>query len=234
MSLGRKTTLVYQSLIGVFIIIWSATGSNSADLLTSRAAVGWIVGIGLAVGPIYITEMASSTDRGQLVGFIGLFTVIGWWISTVFPALFLIIQGIGLTFVLPLESPRWLISRKTPGASILPIDEIDVDQSSLVWLFLIFSIISILVGFFVIIAIPETTGLMIENMEELFAIDNHEVCCYCCYCCYFESSAAVVSTGSLASITTPSRSGGYGSLVSHTLTNSTDSAGTRTSGIADR
>lgn len=55
--LGRKAVLLYTSLLGAILIIWSATAESAADILTSRILVGWILGIGLSVGPVYTAEV---------------------------------------------------------------------------------------------------------------------------------------------------------------------------------
>jgi MFS family permease len=75
--LGRRTVLQYASFLGIILIIWSSTAESAADIFTSRSLVGWIIGIGMSVGPVYSAEMASSAERGQVVGFLGLSTIIG-------------------------------------------------------------------------------------------------------------------------------------------------------------
>lgn len=64
---GRRMTFVIAAvsfLIGIFVLV--IAGSYSI-LLIGRLFVGWGVGIGLAIDPLYISEVTPAKHRGELV-----------------------------------------------------------------------------------------------------------------------------------------------------------------------
>ena len=125
--LGRLNTLAFASgmfLIGTFIV---AASWSYGMLLAGTAVIGIGAGAGLAIDPLYISEIAKSNDRGHFVTFSEIFIVFGqlfgfasgflvtafvpntdrWRIiasTGALPPLFLLLA---VAFVLP-ESPRWL------------------------------------------------------------------------------------------------------------------------------
>ena len=65
--MGRRMTFVIAAvgfLVGIFILMVS--GSYSM-LLIGRMFIGWGVGIGLAIDPLYISEVTPAKHRGELV-----------------------------------------------------------------------------------------------------------------------------------------------------------------------
>jgi len=76
-NLGRKTTAIYAAVACILSIGWSCLTHSAADILTARFFVGWMVGALMAVSPVYISEVAVSSDRGRCISYIALSTVIG-------------------------------------------------------------------------------------------------------------------------------------------------------------
>lgn len=84
-------------------------------------------------------------------------------------------------------------------------------QSSLPSIFISFAFSATIFGFCLWIGLPETKGLMLENMEDLFIIDSQELCCYCCPCCFYDSPAQTVLNTPSASSAVLNNSA-YGSI----------------------
>ena len=64
---GRRMTFIMAAngfLVGIFILIIS---SSYGMLLCGRMFIGWGVGTGLAIDPLYISEVTPAKHRGELV-----------------------------------------------------------------------------------------------------------------------------------------------------------------------
>ena len=129
-TFGRRTTLIYTSIICILAIIWNVLTVSGADFLTSRFFVGWATGILLSTSPVYTSEIAVTANRGYTIGMIGLTTIIGsvsagllfnilknygigWRACMIVPISVLFLKA-GVLSILP-ESPRWLLALHTPA-----------------------------------------------------------------------------------------------------------------------
>jgi len=138
-TFGRKTTLIYVSILCILTLIWNTVTSAGPDMLTARFFVGWTVGILMSIAPVYLSEIAPTPDRGKCCSFIALSSVIGsllagisyyllnrysfgWRICYSIPFLLLVCKCIGLS-LLP-ESPRWLLARKTPAECLISMRQL--------------------------------------------------------------------------------------------------------------
>jgi len=138
-TFGRKTTLQYVSVLCILTLIWHAVTSAGPDMLTARFFVGWTVGILMSISPVYLSEIAVTSDRGKCCSFIALSTVIGsllagisyyllkgysygWRVCFSIPFLLLACKSIGLS-LLP-ESPRWLLARTTPAKCLISMRQL--------------------------------------------------------------------------------------------------------------
>ena len=68
---GRRMTFIFAAvgfLVGIFILVIS---NSLGMLLIGRMFIGWGVGIGLAIDPLYIAEVTPAKHRGQLVTWSG-------------------------------------------------------------------------------------------------------------------------------------------------------------------
>ncbi|MFA6119555.1 MAG: sugar porter family MFS transporter [Parachlamydiales bacterium] len=122
---GRRNTFfiaIYALFIGTFSFV---TYKNLYVFYTSRALVGFAVGIFSAVVPIYIAELSKPKYRGKLVSINHLFLVLGILISNIFgyffsktqnwefmflTGLFFALLMFLLLFFIP-ETPSYLASR---------------------------------------------------------------------------------------------------------------------------
>lgn len=126
---GRKTTMIYCSVVCILLLLWTCLSTDGTDLLTSRFFLGWGLGLLMAVAPVYTSEVAVAADRGKTIGMIALTGSIGsllacfmyfalqgyafgWRVALVLPMAVLVLKTIGLLF-LP-ESPRWILAHRTP------------------------------------------------------------------------------------------------------------------------
>ena len=129
-TFGRRTTLIYTSIICILAIIWNVLTVSGADFLTSRFFVGWATGMLLSTSPVYTSEIAVTANRGYTIGMIGLTTIIGsvsagllfnilknygvgWRACMIVPITVLFLKA-GVLSILP-ESPRWLLALHTPA-----------------------------------------------------------------------------------------------------------------------
>jgi hypothetical protein len=96
--------------------------------------------------------------------------------------------------------------------AIIFLDAYLRQQSSLPAVFLTFAFSAMLLGFCLWIGLPETKGLMLENMEDLFLIDSQELCCYCCPCCYYDSPLQTLLPTPSSSTAALNTASGYGSI----------------------
>lgn len=121
---GRKPVLIFVSLLYLASAIGCAISPYWSFFLLFRLLGGVAVGISSVVGPVYISEIAPSKDRGKLTGLFQIMIVSGIFIAYLTNFLFTAIGedawrymlGImaipSLLFYLLLksipESPRWL------------------------------------------------------------------------------------------------------------------------------
>ena len=58
-NFGRKSTLYYVSILGFLLILWTSFVVNSIDdMLTSRFFIGCLMGLLMAVSPVYTAEVS--------------------------------------------------------------------------------------------------------------------------------------------------------------------------------
>jgi len=125
---GRKPVLIAIALLYLFSAIGCAVSPYWSFFLLFRLLGGLAVGISSVVGPVYITEIAPSKDRGKLTGLFQVMIVTGIFIAYLTNFIF---AGLGedawrymlgimaipsLLFYVLLkripESPRWLALHK--------------------------------------------------------------------------------------------------------------------------
>lgn len=135
--LGRRRSLMGAALLFTVSAIGSAAANNLTVFSLARLAGGLAIGLASALTPVYISEVAPRSSRGQLVSLNQLAIVIGilvayltnWQLATfgesswrwMFGTAALPSVGflLGLAFI-P-ESPRWLIThgRRDEGYAVL-------------------------------------------------------------------------------------------------------------------
>lgn len=127
--LGRRWAFRVAALGFIFGTVVQSGAGGYASLMLGRAFVGLGVGFGLAVDPVYISEISQAAHRGQLVTWSEVATnvgiVLGFASGLVFASVnddvawrLMFSMGAVLpcfviyfsTFVMP-ESPRWLVSK---------------------------------------------------------------------------------------------------------------------------
>ena len=139
---GRRLTFVFAAvgfLIGIFILMVSG---SLAMLLLGRMFIGWGVGIGLAIDPLYISEVTPAKHRGELVtwseialncgivfGFsTGLFLSnmaddrewrVMFMLGGIMPILMIIV-----VFTIMPESPRWLVQKGRDTDAMIVLQQI--------------------------------------------------------------------------------------------------------------
>ena len=124
---GRRGTFVVASVSFIIGILWTVCSTSLPSLLIGRAVMGLGVGSGLAIDPLYISEVSPPEFRGQLVtwsetatnagillGFLFGFATrhmdddVAWRLmlslGMILPAVVIVL----VATVMP-ESPRWLI-----------------------------------------------------------------------------------------------------------------------------
>ena len=125
---GRCKSFIVAALIFIVGSVIQSTAVNYEMLMVGRAFVGLGVGFGLAVDPIYISEISQASHRGYLVTWsefaINLGIVFGFVSGLLFATVdenvawrYMFALGIILpcvviylaSFVMP-ESPRWLVT----------------------------------------------------------------------------------------------------------------------------
>ncbi len=122
---GRRMTLLLTALCFAIGSVISAQANSVDTLIAGRLLLGVAIGIGSCVAPVYVSELAERTRRGQLVNLfvfsiqLGVFLsfLSSWLQSDTGAWRTMIMLGIipaGLLFfaslILP-ESPRWLVLR---------------------------------------------------------------------------------------------------------------------------
>ena len=135
--LGRRRSLMGAALLFTASAIGSATANNLAVFSLARLAGGLAIGLASALTPVYISEVAPRSIRGQLVSLNQLAIVIGilaayltnWQLATfgesswrwMFATAALPSVGFLLGLVFIPESPRWLIThgRRDEGYAVL-------------------------------------------------------------------------------------------------------------------
>mmetsp|Transcript_20621 Transcript_20621/g.44753 ORF Transcript_20621/g.44753 Transcript_20621/m.44753 type:complete len:656 (-) Transcript_20621:231-2198(-) len=128
-KLGRRWAFRVAAIGFIFGTVIQSGAGGYASLMFGRAFVGLGVGFGLAVDPVYISEISQAAHRGQLVTWSEIATnvgiVLGFLSGLVFSGVddgvawrLMFSMGAILpcfviyfsTFVMP-ESPRWLVSK---------------------------------------------------------------------------------------------------------------------------
>lgn len=66
-SLGRRMTFVIAALLFLIGCLILMIAGSYTMLLIGRMFIGWGVGIGLAIDPLYISEVTPAKHRGELV-----------------------------------------------------------------------------------------------------------------------------------------------------------------------
>ena len=122
---GRRLTLLLTAVCFAIGSIISAQADNVSTLVAGRLLLGIAIGIGSCVAPVYVSELAERSRRGQLVNLfvfsiqLGVFLsfLCSWLQSDTGAWRTMIMLGIipaGLLMVASLilpESPRWLVLR---------------------------------------------------------------------------------------------------------------------------
>jgi MFS family permease len=133
---GRRTTFRTAAVGFIIGVSICATAPSFTVLMVGRMIVGIGVGIGEAIDPMYIAEMAPAHVRGELVswaeagvalgvvlGFASSLLGVGWRtmlaLGMVLPVLMLVLT----TFVLP-ESPRWLVAHGQEATALAILERI--------------------------------------------------------------------------------------------------------------
>lgn len=139
---GRRMTFVIAAvgfLIGIFLMIISG---SYAMLLLGRMFVGWGVGIGLAIDPLYISEVTPAKHRGQLVTWSEIALNVGivfgfstglflsgmddkreWRVMFLLGAIMPVIMIIVVFTIMP-ESPRWLVQKGRDTDAMIVLQQI--------------------------------------------------------------------------------------------------------------
>jgi SP family arabinose:H+ symporter-like MFS transporter len=123
--LGRKYSLLAAAMMFIIGSLGSALAIDINILMISRLVLGFAVGIASYTAPLYLSEMASETNRGKMIAMYQLMVTIGILLAflsdTIFsnsgnwramlgvlaiPALILMVA----VFFLP-NSPRWLAAK---------------------------------------------------------------------------------------------------------------------------
>ncbi|KAL7540789.1 hypothetical protein ACHAXR_010389 [Thalassiosira sp. AJA248-18] len=128
-KLGRRWAFRIAAIGFIFGTVIQSGAGGYASLMFGRSFVGLGVGFGLAVDPVYISEISQAAHRGQLVTWSEIATnvgiVLGFMSGLVFSGVdddvaWRLMFSLGAvlpcfviyfaTFVMP-ESPRWLVSK---------------------------------------------------------------------------------------------------------------------------
>mmetsp|Transcript_10152 Transcript_10152/g.12920 ORF Transcript_10152/g.12920 Transcript_10152/m.12920 type:complete len:515 (+) Transcript_10152:142-1686(+) len=126
---GRRGTFKVAAVGFVVGVLTMATAQSFAVLMLGRVLVGIGVGFGLAIDPLYISELSPPEHRGRLVtwsefsinvgillgfssglAFYGLEPDAAWRLMVGLGALLPIVMIVLVVCVMP-ESPRWLVSK---------------------------------------------------------------------------------------------------------------------------
>lgn len=126
-GMGRRRAFQVSGFIFILGLFIMSTSINYSSLLFGRIFVGLGVGFGMAIDPIYISEISPASHRGQLVTFseiainvgitlgfssglvfAGISDAVAWRLMFASGAIMPIILIILVEFVMP-ESPRWLV-----------------------------------------------------------------------------------------------------------------------------
>jgi len=119
---GRRTTLVWASVIFIAGSLLAPLAPNVAVLIIARAIIGAGIGFTSVTAPVYVSELAPPQSRGMLIGLyqlaltigIALADLVGYWLApaqawrwmfglAVVPTVLFL-----LVIVTVPESPRWL------------------------------------------------------------------------------------------------------------------------------
>ena len=138
---GRRATFVVAAVGFIVGVLWQATATNYTQLMWGRTLVGLGCGIGEAVDPMYISELAPAEHRGELGSWaeigIDLGVMLGFSSSILLYAVPDHLEWrfmLGLGAILPTvmiylcarvmpESPRWLLTQQQDAAARAVLEE---------------------------------------------------------------------------------------------------------------
>lgn len=140
--LGRKKAFQVAALIFIVGVIPTAFAQNFTTLIFGRVFVGLGIGFGLAIDPLYISEISPAGHRGHFVTYSELATnvgiLIGFSCGLIFSRLeedlawrVMLLMGIVLPiiviflalFIMP-ESPRWLVQNNRMQEARVVLDKL--------------------------------------------------------------------------------------------------------------
>ena len=126
-------------IVGIFIMIIS---NSYAMLLLGRMFVGWGVGIGLAIDPLYISEVTPAKHRGELVTWSEIALNVGivfgfstglflssikdsreWRLMFLLGAILPVIMILVVWLIMP-ESPRWLVQKGRDTDALVVLQQV--------------------------------------------------------------------------------------------------------------
>jgi sugar porter (SP) family MFS transporter len=142
-TLGRRMTFVLAAigfLLGIIVMI--STSHSFTVLLIGRMLVGWGVGIGLAIDPLYISEITPAKYRGELVTWSEILLNVGivfgfstglflshmdddmeWRVMFLLGAILPVIMIFVVWWIMP-ESPRWLVQKGRDTDAMMVLQQI--------------------------------------------------------------------------------------------------------------
>jgi SP family myo-inositol transporter-like MFS transporter 13 len=134
--IGRKRVALISSLVFILGAIILSSSSNFTSLLVGRVVIGIAIGCSSMCMPIYVSEVAPSSQRGFLVTTINVAITFGQFLSSCIDGAYAsstngwrymlglaaipaFIQAVGILF-LP-ESPRWLLEKDRTDAAVVAL-----------------------------------------------------------------------------------------------------------------
>lgn len=137
---GRKYTLLFFTVVCIATLLWSSMSTSGANLLSTRFALGYIVGTLVATSAVFISEISTPLERGRSLAQMNVFQIsgavvcgifyysfytefeTGWRLDISTPVVLLVFQ-VFILFVVP-ESPRWTLAHKTPSECLLSLRQL--------------------------------------------------------------------------------------------------------------